>query len=329
MKVGVFSCKSYDRKFLIAGNHNYGFELHFIECGLSPETVLLAKPYDAVSVFVDDIIDANVLDALSKLEINHIALRCPGYANIDLAHAKKRNITISRVPSYTPASVAEHTVALILALNRKLYKAYNRVIESNFDLEGLLGFNLQGRTVGLIGAGKIGTTLVKILNGFGCKVLCSDPAPSEEAKALGANFVELHELLQQADIISLHCPLTEATRHIIDHTAIQKMKDDVMLINTSQGGLLNIKAILAGLKSKKIGYFGLDIYEMKSELLPEDEIHETFSMETCQRLSTFPNVMITGHQGFFTDQSMQLIANTTLRNLQCFFAGKVDQDTFL
>ena len=329
MKVGVFSCKSYDRKFLIAGNHNYGFELHFIECGLSAETVLLARPYDAVSVFVDDIVDANVLDALAKLEINHIALRCPGYANIDLEHARKRDITVSRVPSYTPASVAEHTVALILALNRKLYKAYNRVIESNFDLEGLLGFNLKGRTVGVIGVGKIGSALIKILNGFGCEVLCSDPIPSAEIEALGARYVALPELFQQADIISLHCPLTEQTRHIIDHKAIQQMKDNVMIINTSQGGLLNIKAILTGLKSRKIGYFGLDIYDMKSELLPHDQFHETFSLDTCQRLSTFPNVMITGHQGFFTDKSMQLIADTTLRNLQCFFAGKVNQETFL
>lgn len=329
MKVGVFSCQSYDRKFLTAGNHNYGFELQFMSCGLSAETAMVAEPYDAVSVFVDDIIDAKVLDVLSKQEINHIALRCPGYANIDLEYAKQLNIGVSRVPSYSPHSVAEHTVALILALNRKLYKAYNRVIENNFDLEGLLGFNLRGKNVGIIGAGKIGSSLVNILSGFGCTILCNDPTPSDEVKKTGAIYVNLPELYRRSDIISLHCPLTEQSKHLIDHQALQMMKNDVMLINTSQIGLLNIKAVLAGLKSKKIGYFGLDIYDMKSELISNHQFDTSFTMQSCQRLSTFPNVLITGHQGFFTEQSMQLIAETTLRNLQCFFAGKVDKNTFL
>lgn len=329
MKVGVFSCQSYDRKFLTASNHNYGFELHFMSCGLSAETAMVATPYDAVSVFVDDIVDAEVLDMLARQDINHIALRCPGYANIDLEQAKKLNIGVSRVPSYSPPSVAEHTVALILALNRKLYKAYNRVIESNFNLEGLLGFNLKGKTVGVIGAGKIGSALVNILSGFGCTLLCNDPTPSDEVKNAGASYVGLPELLRHSDIISLHCPLTEQTRHLIDHKALQLMKNEVMLINTSQVGLLNVKAILSGLKSKKIGYFGLDIYDMKSELIPDSDFHESFTMQSCQRFSTFPNVLITGHQGFFTEQSLQLIAETTLRNLQCFFAGKIDKNTFL
>lgn len=329
MKVGVFSCKTYDRPFLEAQNQNYGFDMDYMECALSPETVAVAKPYDAISVFVDDIVDSSVLDTLASFGISHIALRCPGFNNLDLAYAKKLNIGVSRVPSYSTSSVAEHTVALILALDRKLHRTYNRVLENNYSLEGLLGFNLEYKTVGVVGTGRIGTALIKILTGFGCRIVCFDPTPTDDARKLGVTYTDLDTLFSESDIVSLHCPLTEFSKHIIDHGAIQKMKDGVMLINTCEGGLINVKALLAGLKSQKIGYFGMDIYDMQSALIPVDELSEPTTMETCERLNTFPNVLITGHQGFFTQESMQHITEVTLRNLQYFFAGKIDDNTFL
>jgi len=329
MKVGVFSCKPYDREFLSAGNNNYGYDLEFLDCNLNNETVELARPFDAVSVFVNDVVDQSVLKALQSFDIHHVALRCAGFNNIDLKQARKLGISVSRVPSYSPASVAEHTVSIILALNRKLIKASNRVLDNNFELEGLLGFNLRCKTIGVVGTGAIGKALVNILTGFGCRILCFDPSPSEEIVAMGHQYVSLEELLKEADVISLHCPLTADTQHMIDHAEIQSMKDKVMIINTSRGGLVNTQAIVSGLKSEKIGYLGLDVYEMESELSNKDLICEAISDDTYQRLATFPNVLITAHQGFFTRESLQQIADTTLKNLQYYFAGKICNETFL
>ncbi|WJG07690.1 2-hydroxyacid dehydrogenase [Aliiglaciecola sp. LCG003] len=329
MKVGVFSCKSYDREFFNNRNHNYGYELEFLDCALTPETALLTKPFDAISVFVDDIVNREVLDTLKESGIHHIALRCSGFNNIDLEYAKEIGIGVSRVPRYSPESVAEHTIALILALDRRLFKAYSRVVDNNFELEGLLGFNLANKKIGVIGTGAIGQALIKILLGFGCRVLCNDINPSDQIKSLGCDYVSLQDLIKNADVITLHCPLTAESQHLIDHEAVQNMKDGVMLINTSRGGLVNTKALLAGLKSNKIGYLGIDMYEMESELLNHDLLCEKVDDDIYQRLATFPNVLITGHQGFFTRESMIQVTDTTLSNLQYFFAGKICAETFL
>jgi D-lactate dehydrogenase len=329
MKVGVFSCKAYDREFFNVRNNNFGFDLEFLDCSLNNETVELAKPFDAVSVFVNDVIDDSVLNSLQSFDIHHIALRCAGFNNIDLEHARKLGIGVSRVPSYSAESVAEHTVAIILALNRKLLKASNRVLDRNFELDGLLGFNLCHKTVGIVGTGVIGRALVTILTGFGCRILCCDPSPSDDVVAMGHHYVSLEEMITESDVISLHCPLNADTQHMIDHAAIQNMKDKVMIINTSRGGLVNTQAIVTGLKSEKIGYLGIDIYEMESELENNDLICESITDDTYQRLATFPNVLITAHQGFFTSESLQQIVNTTLTNLQYYFAGKICNETFL
>jgi D-lactate dehydrogenase len=329
MKVGVFSCKPYDREFLSARNSNYGYDLEFLDTSLNNETVELARPFDAVSVFVNDVIDASVLKALSSFDIHHVALRCAGFNNIDLEAARKLGIGVSRVPSYSAESVAEHTVAIILALNRKLLKSCSRVLDNNFELVGLLGFNLRFKTIGVVGTGAIGQALISILTGFGCRILCCDPAQSDDVVAMGHQYVSLEQLIKESDVISLHCPLNADSQHMIDHAAIQNMKDKVMIINTSRGGLLNTQAIVSGLKSEKIGYLGIDIYEMESELSNKDLICETIPDDTYQRLATFPNVLITAHQGFFTTESLQQIANTTLKNLQFYFAGKICDETFL
>jgi D-lactate dehydrogenase len=329
MKIGVFSCKPYDREFLSARNNNFGFELEFLDCSLNIETVELARPFDAVSVFVNDVIDESVLKALKSFDIHHVALRCAGFNNIDLEQARKLGIGVSRVPSYSAESVAEHTVAIILALNRKLIKASSRVLDNNFELDGLLGFNLRCKTVGIVGTGAIGKRLVDILTGFGCRILCCDPTPSKDIIAMGHQYVNLEKLIKESDVISLHCPLNADSQHMIDHAAVQNMKDQVMIINTSRGGLVNTQAIVSGLKSGKIGYLGLDVYEMESELTTTDLICETITDDTYQRLGTFPNVLITVHQGFFTVESLQQSADTTLKNLQYYFAGKVCDETFL
>ena len=329
MKVGVFSCKSYDREYMNARNSNFGFDLVFLDCILNNETVELARPFDAVSVFVNDVIDVSVLRSLQSFDIHHVALRCAGFNNIDLEQARKLGISVSRVPNYSAESVAEHTVAIILALNRKLLKACKRVLDNNFELEGLLGFNLRHKTIGVVGTGAIGKELVTILTGFGCHILCCDPSPTDDVVVMGHQYVSLEELIKKSDVISLHCPLNADSQHIIDHAAIQNMKDKVMIINTSRGGLVNTQAIVSGLKSEKIGYLGIDVYEMESELSNEDLVCETITNDTYQRLATFPNVLITAHQGFFTSESLQQIANTTLKNLQYYFAGKICNETFL
>jgi D-lactate dehydrogenase len=317
VKVAIFSAKKYDREFLSMANASR-HQLGFFEAHLNEETVGLATGFDAVCVFVNDHVNAAVIAKLRSLGVRLIALRCAGYNNVDLSAATKHGITVVRVPAYSPSAVAEHTIALMLALNRKLHRAYNRVREGNFALDGLVGFDMHGKTVGLIGTGRIGGEVVRILTGFRCPTLAFDPFPNATCQSLGVRYVELNELLAQSDIISLHCPLTPENKYIISDAAIPRMKNGVMLINTSRGGLLDTVAIIEGLKNGKIGYLGLDVYEEEEEIFFEDRSGLILSDDVFARLLTFPNVLITGHQAFFTREALSNIAITTIENITKF-----------
>ena len=321
MKVAVFSSKPYDRTFLTAANAS-GHELKFLKPLLDEETVGLATGVDAVCIFVNDHADAGILERLAKGGVRLIALRCAGYNNVDLAAAKKLSLKVTRVPGYSPYAVAEHTVGLMLALNRKLHRAYNRVREGNFALDGLLGFDMQGKTAGLIGTGKIGAVVAKILTGLGCRVLAYDPFPSEACRSLGVNFVSLDELFAQSDIITLHCPLTAENKYLINTAAVERMKPGVMLINTSRGGLVDTLAVIGGLKSGRIGYLALDVYEEEEDIFFEDRSNVVIGDDTFSRLLTFPNVLITGHQAFFTREALENIAATTMASITRFERGE-------
>jgi D-lactate dehydrogenase len=315
MKVAVFSTKAYDRQFLSAANSPTQHELVFFEPRLNRDTAILAAGFPAVCVFVHDQVDAPTLEILASRGTRLIVLRCAGFNNVDLQVAADLGITVVRVPAYSPYGVAEHAVGLILSLNRKIHRAYNRVREGNFSLDGLLGFNLHQRTVGIIGTGKIGLILGQIMKGFGCQLLAYDVYPNPELEALGGKYVELPELFANSDIISLHCPLTPETHHLIDAKAIEQIKSGVMLINTSRGALIDTQAVIEGLKSGKIGYLGVDVYEQESELFFEDLSGEIIQDDIFQRLTTFPNVLITGHQAFFTAEALHNIAETTFANI--------------
>jgi len=315
MRVAVFSTKSYDRQFLISANHDKGHDLVFFEPHLSSETSALTTGFDAVCVFVNDILDADVLESVNQSGVGLIALRCAGFNNVDLITAERLGIGVVRVPAYSPEAVAEHTVGLILSLNRKLHRAHARVREANFSLEGLLGFNMIGKNVGIIGTGKIGTALAKILKGFGCNILAFDPYPNPECEAIGVIYKDLNTLFKESDIISLHCPLTPETRHLINSNALKEMKSGVLLVNTSRGAVIDTKAVIKALKSGKIGYLGLDVYEEEEELFFEDLSNEVIQDDLFARLLTFPNVLITGHQAFFTQEALEEIAKTTISNI--------------
>lgn len=321
-KVTVFSAKRYDKEYLIKSNRGNMLQFDFVHARLSAETVMLAQHSDAICIFVNDIADNEVLQQLAQFNIKIIALRCAGFNNVDIKKAKSLGIKICRVPEYSPEAVAEHTVGLILTLSRKFHKAYNRVKEGNFSLDGLMGFNLHNRTVGLVGTGHIGLATLKILAGFGCKLLCSDPTVNKDALALGATYLSLDDLFQRSDIISLHCPLTNETKHMVDTHAINQMKPGVVLINTSRGGLIDTTALIDGLKQKKIAQLGLDVYELESDLFFEDLSDTIIDDDIFQRLVTFPNVLITGHQGFFTEEALTTIAETTVENLITLLAGQ-------
>jgi D-lactate dehydrogenase len=315
MKVAVFSTKVYDRKFLSDANSPTQHELVFFEPRLNRDTAILAAGFPAVCVFVHDQVDAPTLELLASRGTRLVVLRCAGFNNVDLQAAADLGITVVRVPAYSPYGVAEHAVGLILSLNRKIHRAYNRVREGNFSLDGLLGFNLHDRTVGIIGTGKIGLILGKIMKGFGCNLLAYDVYRNPELEALGGKYVELPELFANSDIISLHCPLTPETHHLINAEAIEQIKSGVMLINTSRGALIDTLAVIEGLKSGKIGYLGVDVYEQESELFFEDLSGEIIQDDIFQRLTTFPNVLITGHQAFFTAEALHNIAETTFANI--------------
>ena len=317
VKIAIFSAKKYDREFLSAANARR-HELHFFEPHLTEETVRLAAGFEAICVFVNDQVNAAVIAKLRSSGVRLIALRCAGYNNVDLAAAKKHGIAVVRVPAYSPYAVAEHTIALMLALNRKLHRAYNRVREGNFALEGLLGFDMHGKTVGVIGTGQIGTVVAQILTGFGCPTLAFDPFPNATCQSIGVCYLELNELFAQSDIITLHCPLTPENKYMINARALAEMKTGVMLINTSRGALLDTLAIIAALKSGKIGYLGLDVYEEEEQIFFEDRSGLILSDDVFARLLTFPNVIITGHQAFFTRGALLNIAATTIDNITRF-----------
>ena len=315
-KIAVFSSKKYDQTFINKFNLDTELNFEYFEAKLSKETVDLARGFDAICIFVNDEANAEVLDKLASFGIKTIALRCAGFNNVDIKHAQKLGMNICRVPEYSPEAVAEHTVGLMLTLSRKFHKAYNRIREENFALDGLMGFNLHGKTVGIIGTGNIGLATLRILHGFGCQLICYDPNPQQAALDIGAQYVSLPELFNQADIISLHCPLLPETQHMINQQALNQMKANAMLINTSRGGLIETKAVINALKRKQLGYLGIDVYELESNLFFEDLSGEIIQDDLFSRLITFPNVLITGHQGFFTEEAISTIAKTTINSLQ-------------
>lgn len=323
MKIAFFSSKPYDQKFFDAANEAFGFELVYFEHHLSQYTDLGALSADAVCVFVNDRLARQVLSALYQQGVRLVVLRCAGFNNVDLLAAEELGLKVVRVPAYSPYAVAEHTVGLILSLNRKIHRAYNRVREGNFSLDGFLGFDMHGRTVGVIGTGRIGSLLVRILSAMGCRVLAHDFQQNDECLRLGANYVSLLELYQQSDIITLHCPLTCDTHHLINADALAQMKDGVMLINTSRGAVMDAEILVSGLKSGKIGYLGLDVYEQEGDLFFEDLSNKIIQDDVFERLVTFPNVLITGHQGYFTEDALQNIAQTSLGNVSLVQQGKV------
>jgi D-lactate dehydrogenase len=321
MKVAVFSSKSYDREFLTAANQSHGHDLVFLEPRLTPETAFLAQGYEGVCVFINDQLDAETIGILARCGIRLLALRSAGFNHVDIDAATQAGMTVVRVPAYSPYAVAEHAVAMILALNRKLCRAYNRVRDDNFSLEGLLGFDLHGSTVGIIGTGKIGQCFAQIMKGFGCHLLAYDVYQDPACLALSVRYVDLPELLMNADIISLHCPLVPATHHLINEQSLQSLKPGAMLINTSRGGLIDTRAAIAGIKAGKIGALGIDVYEQEETLFFQDLSETIILDDTFQLLQSFPNVMITAHQGFFTRDALTNIAETTLKNISAIASG--------
>ncbi|WP_137863590.1 MULTISPECIES: 2-hydroxyacid dehydrogenase [unclassified Sphingomonas] len=323
MRIAVFNTKPYDRRFLTEANAAFGHDLHFLEPRLEPATVSLAAGHRAVCVFVNDTVDAEVLEALASQDTKLVALRCAGFNNVDLAAARRLGIEVVRVPAYSPHAVAEFTIGMMLAVDRRIPRAWARVRDNNFALEGLIGRNLHGRTVGVVGTGKIGALVARGLRlGFGCTVLASDLVPDPELEAIGVRYVPRDLLLREAEIVTLHCPLTPDTRHLIDAAAIEAARDGLMIVNTSRGALIDTAALITGLKRRKIGAVALDVYEQEADLFFEDLSSEIVSDDLFQRLLTFPNVLITGHQAFLTEEALAAIAETTLRSAADAEAGR-------
>jgi D-lactate dehydrogenase len=321
MRVVVFSSKPHDRKYLAdanAGRH----ELVFQEARLLRESVPLAAGADAACLFVHDHADEEILAGLAQLGVKHLVLRCAGFNNVDVGAATRRGIGVARVPAYSPHGVAEHAVALLMTLNRRVHRAYVRVRDGNFALDGLLGFDVHGKTVGVVGLGKIGLSFARILHGFGARLLVHDVVRSAEAEQLGATYVPLDELFAASDIISLHCPLTPQTHHLINAGSLARMRDGVFLVNTSRGALVDIAAAIEALKTGKLGALALDVYEEEEGIFYEDLSTRIQPDDQLARLLTFPNVLVTSHQAFFTQEALQAIATTTISNLDDFAAGR-------
>ena len=322
MRVAFFNTHGFDRQFVDAANVDRRHELHYIEARLTGATSVLADTYSAVCAFVNDRLDAPVLSTLAAGGTRMIALRSAGFNHVDLAKARELGLIVARVPAYSPYAVAEHTIALILTLNRKTHRAYARVREGNFALEGLLGFDLHGRTAGVVGTGKIGTIVARILRGFGCDLIAFDVAPNEECVSMGVRYVTLQELWSRSDIITLHAPLTERTRHILDAAAIAGMKPGVMIVNTGRGSLVDTAALIEGLKRGQVGYLGLDVYEEEEAIFFQDLSSDVIQDDVFARLLTFPNVVVTAHQAFFTREALRAISETTLDNVSAFEDGR-------
>jgi len=321
MRVAVFSTKPYDRSFLDAANRRR-HEFAYHEPHLSPDTAPLAAGAAAVCLFVHDHADAATIEALARLGVRGIALRCAGYNNVDLAAAARCGLPVVRVPAYSPHGVAEHAAALLLALDRRIHRAYSRVRDGNFALDGLLGFDLHGKTVGVIGTGRIGACFAQIMTGFGCRVLAHDVVENPAVRALGAAYVPLEQLFAEAHVISLHCPLTPQTHHLIDAAALARMRRGVYLINTGRGPLIDTPAVIKGLKSGRLGGLALDVYEEEEGVFYEDLSGAILADDQLARLLTFPNVIVTSHQAYFTQEAMTAIAETTLANLDDLAAGR-------
>lgn len=322
MRIAFFDTKKYDSTFFSKKNESFGFELKFYKGHLNINNVMLAQKADAVCVFVNDIVNREVIANLAMNKVKLIALRCAGFNNVDLKAAKEYGIKVVRVPAYSPYAVAEHTVALMMGLNRRIPRATWRTRDGNFSLTGLLGFDMHGKTAGIVGTGKIAKILIKILRGFGMRILANDLYPDEQfARENQVQYTDLDTLYKESDVISLHCPLTPETQYLIDDHAVQQMKPGVMLINTSRGQLINTESLIEGLKSKRIGYAGLDVYEEEAGYFYEDKSDRIIDDDVLARLLSFNNVIVTSHQAFFTKEALVNIANTTLQNVKDFFDG--------
>jgi D-lactate dehydrogenase len=322
VRVHVFSAKPYDQRFFDQANRDGRHVLEYLDVSLNGRTTALAAGADAVCVFVNDVVDNAVLGQLARYGVRTVALRCAGFNNVDIDAAARRGICVVRVPSYSPHAVAEHTIALILSLDRHIHRAYQRVRDQNFALEGLLGFDLHGRTAGVVGTGQIGSIVARLLSAFGCTVLAHDPVHDPAAEAAGVRYVPLDTLVGRGDVITLSCPLTSQTRHIIDEAAVAHMKRGVMLVNTGRGALIDTVAVVNGLKSGQIGSLAIDVYEEEGPLFYEDRSSQVLADDLFARLLTFPNVLVTAHQGFFTEEALTAIAATTMANLDAVAAGR-------
>jgi D-lactate dehydrogenase len=320
VRLAVFSTKPYERTALDAANAD-GHALTFLEARLSADTAPLARGFPAVCAFVNDRLDGDAVATLAEGGTRLVLLRCAGYNNVDLQAAARHDVTVARVPAYSPHAVAEHALALMLTLNRRTHRAFNRVREGNFALDGLLGFDLHGKTVGVVGTGNIGAVFARIVLGLGCRVVAHDPYPSAECAEMGVTYVPIERLLAESDVVALHCPLTRETHHLLDDAAFARMKPGVMVINTSRGALIDTRAAIRALKAERIGYLGLDVYEEEAELFFEDQSQHVIQDDVFARLLTFPNVLVTGHQGFFTAEALRGIAETTMANLTAFERG--------
>ncbi|NJN32046.1 MAG: 2-hydroxyacid dehydrogenase [Synechococcales cyanobacterium RM1_1_8] len=323
MRIAVFSAKPYDQQFLNAANGKGDHELVFFDAHLTHATTALAAGFPGVCVFINDQLRAETLRAIAAGGTQLIALRAAGFNNVDLPIANELGLTVVRVPAYSPYAVAEHAVGLILMLNRKLHKAYNRVRDDNFALQGLLGFDLHSATVGVIGTGKIGQCFSQIMHGFGCKLLAYDPYPSQVCLDLGMEYLPLPELLAASDVVSLHCPLMPQTHHLLNAESLGWLKPGAMVINTSRGGLVDTPAMIRAIKSGQVGYLGIDVYEQEANLFFEDLSDTVIQDDDFQLLQSFPNVVITAHQAFFTREALSNIAETTIANIDQFAGGEV------
>ena len=322
MKMAIYSTKHYDRKYLELVNQQFNFELEFFDFLLTPATAKNAVGCDAVCLFVNDDGGREVLEEFAALGVKILALRCAGFNNVDLDAAKELGIQVVRVPAYSPEAVAEHTVGLMMTLNRRIHRAYQRTRDANFALDGLIGFNMHNRTAGVIGTGKIGLATLRILKGFGMKLLAFDPYPSPQALELGVEYVDLNTLYARSDVITLHCPLTPENHHLLNAEAFRKMKDGVMVINTSRGGLIDSTAAIEALKQQKIGALGMDVYENERGLFFEDKSNDVIQDDVFRRLSACHNVLFTGHQAFLTEEALTSIAEVTLQNVSQLTRGE-------
>lgn len=329
MKIAMFSAKPWVHQAFEPLADSFSAGITWLEPRLEPTTAALAAGHEAVCVFVNDQVDAAAIQRMKDVGVRLVALRCAGFNNVDLKAASRAGIGVVRVPAYSPYAVAEHAVGMMLCLNRRYHRSWSRVLEGNFALDGLLGFDMRGKVVGVVGTGKIGKVLCGILQGFGCRILAYDTFPDPALRDSGVEYVELPAIYERSDILSLHCPLTPETRHMIDARSLESMKKGVMIINTSRGPLIDTVAVIAALKTGKIGYLGLDVYEEEQELFFEDHSEQVIQDDVFVRLQTFPNVLITAHQAFFTKEAVDNIARVTLENIREFLrtgtsANRVD-----